>query len=291
MSKNIVDPQVGAGGWRLEVAGLVEASFSLSYEELKAMPAVEQFTTLVCISNEIGGDLISNARWRGVPLAKLLEGARLGEGAKEVAFLAADGYSESLPVDHAMRGEVLVAYEMNGEPLSQKHGFPARLLVPGLYGLKSVKWLTGIEVVDYDFKGYWQKRGWSDDAIVKTMSRIDVPEDEAKLVDIDSPVDGRTLSAAEEVNAGGIAFAGLKGVSRVELSVDGGVTWQQAVLRRALSPYTWQLWTWRWQEPAPGVGGLVVRATDGRGMVQTAQLTETLPDGATGYHRIFVEFV
>lgn len=279
VSKNFFDPSVDTADWRLDVGGLVENDFSLNLDELMALPYVEQFTTLICISNEVGGDLVSNARWRGVPLVRLLAAAGLNEEVTEISFVADDGYTESLPLEQALRDEVLVAYEMNGELLSRKHGSPARLLVPGLYGLKSVKWLTGIVAEDSGFLGYWQRRGWTDDATVNTMSRIDVPADKADL----PTLQGITL--------GGITFAGLRRVDKLEVSVDGGDTWQEAQLNRGLSPLTWQLWTWQWNDPPTGKAVIVVRATDGRGNIQTAQVRPPFPEGATGYHSIRVDLV
>ena len=168
------------------------------------MPPVEEYVTLECISNLVGGDLISNAKWRGVPLRMFLERARLKPSVVDISFYAQDGYSESIPLEMAMRDEVIVAYEMNGEPLPSKHGFPARLIVPGYFGLKHVKWLTKIEPVVHDFRGYWQQRGWTDVPWVKTFSRIDVPSHM-------SVIEGGMLSL------GGVAFAG----DRVHLQCRG----------------------------------------------------------------------
>ena len=279
VSKNIFDINLDAAKWKLDVGGLVDADLRFNLDELTALPAVEQFTTLICISNEIGGDLISNARWRGVPLSQILAAAGLKKEVTEISFRAADGYSESIPLERAMRDEVLVVYEMNGEPLNNKHGAPARLLVPGLYGLKSVKWLTRIVAEDSDYQGYWQVRDWTDDATIHTISRIDVP------------VDGANLSTLQDIDLGGITFAGLRGVDNVAVSVDGGATWRKARLKRPLSSFTWQLWTWQWQDPPAGEATIVVRATDSEGKVQTAQVQRPFPKGATGYHSIRVELV
>ena len=277
VSKNIFDVKLNAAKWKLDVGGLVDTDLRFNLDELTELPAVEQFTTLICISNEVGGDLVSNARWRGVRLSHILEAAGLKKEVIEISFRAADGYSESIPLERAMRDEVLVAYEMNGEPLNSKHGAPARLLVPGLYGLKSVKWLTRIVAEDHDFQGYWQVRDWTDDATIHAMSRIDVPVDQADL------------STLQDIDLGGITFAGLKGVDNVTVSVDGGATWQKAHLKRPLSSFAWQLWTWQWQDPPVGEATIVVHATDGDGNVQTAQLQRPFPEGATGYHSIRVE--
>ena len=277
ISKNFVDPQVGAGSWTLKIKGEVDNPLTFTYEDLQTLPSVEQFTTLTCISNPIGGDLISNARWKGVPLRHILEMASMRESARKVAFFAEDGYSDSIPVSQALRDEVLVAYEMNGQPLTDKHGFPARMLIPGLYGLKSVKWLKAVQPVDFDFQGYWQDRGWSDEAVVKTMSRIDVPPSREDL-------------PLETVLVGGVAFAGLRGISRVEFSTDKGATWHPANVEKPLSPYTWVLWTQHWEPPGPGIFPIQVRATDGEEDVQVSQRSDSLPDGASGHHRILATF-
>ncbi len=275
VSKNIVNPVVDARTWKLELAGDFRNPLSLTYDDLLALPWKEQYVTLTCISNLVGGDLISNALWRGVPLKSLLERAGLAPGVERLAFHAADGYVDSFPAEYALRETTLVAYQMNGDPLPSDHGFPARIIVPGLYGMENVKWLTKIETVPASFRGYWQVRGWADTAVIKTMSRVDVP------------AYGDTIPLAEAL-VGGIAFGGDRGVSAVEVSADGGATWQPAEVREALSSYTWVLWTQQWTPASPKPYDILVRATDGAGQVQTATVSGNLPSGATGYHRIRV---
>ena len=275
VSKNIVNPRVDVAEWKLELAGELENQYSLTYDELVALPWKEEYVTLTCISNRIGGGLISNALWRGVPLKVLLERAQLPASVERLAFHAADGYVDSFPLEYAMRDNVLVAYMMNGEPLSDDHGFPARIIVPGLYGMEHVKWLTRIEPVTADFRGYWQKRGWADTAVIKTMSRVDVPR-------------GGSVIPPQNTSVGGVAFAGDRRVTKVEVSLDGGNTWQPAEVTTALSPYTWVLWTRMWDAPSPNRYTVAVRATDGTGETQTAVVKGSLPDGASGYHRIMV---
>lgn len=275
VSKNIINPRVDATTWKLEITGNLGNAYSLSYDELKALPWKEQYATLTCISNPVGGDLISNALWRGVPLRLLLERAQLPPTTARLAFFSADGYVDSFSVERAMRENVLVAYLMNGEPLPDGHGFPARLIVPGLYGMENVKWLTRIEPVPANFRGYWQQRGWADTAVINTMSRVDVPSDSAMV-------------APQETLVGGVAFAGDRGVTRVEVSTDGGVSWHPAEVRKALSPYTWVLWTRAWTPPSAGAYAITVRATGGAGQTQTMVVQNSLPDGATGYHSIMV---
>ncbi len=266
------DPVVDGGKWSLQVDGLVARPLRLTYDDITAMPAVEQVQTLECISNEVGGDLISNARWKGVRLRDILQrSGGTGATAVRVAFRCADGYSESIPVADAMNATTLLAYEMNGRPLPPKHGFPVRLLVPGLFGMKNPKWITRIEVVNYDFQGYWEASGWSDDAVVKTMSKFTTPGGSAP---------------AGEVGLGGVAYGGDRGIKAVEYSTDGGVTWRPADVKPPMGPFTWVLWAALWTPAAPGEYTLKVRARDGGGVLQTAKETATLPDGASGYHTL-----
>ncbi|HKV40758.1 MAG TPA: molybdopterin-dependent oxidoreductase [Blastocatellia bacterium] len=270
VSKNPSDPDVDAKRWKLRIAGpMIQNPLELDYDQIRSLPYVEQYATLECISNEVGGDLISNALWRGVRLKDLLDKAAMKPGAVKIAISAADDYADSIPPDRAMAEGTILAYLMNGEPLNQTHGFPLRLIVPGIYGMKNVKWITKIEALDYDFKGYWQRRGWDDVAQYKTMSRIDVPE---------TRVTGNTPIA-------GIAFAGDRGIMRVEVSVDGGQTWEPATIRPPLSAYSWVLWVKDWTPSGKGSRQLLVRATDGRGVTQTPLRASTIPDGASGYDR------
>lgn len=274
VSKNLQDPLVDEAAWRLRVDGLVGRPLVLDRRALRRFQMVEQYQTLECISNPVGGDLISNAHWRGVRLREILEAAGgMGPGAVKVVLHAEDNYSDSIPVDRALDEATVLALEMNGQPLPPEHGFPARLLVPGLYGIKNVKWLNRVEVVDYDYKGYWQVRGWSDEGAIKTMSRIDVPRHRAKV-----DAAGATLA--------GVAFAGTRGITVMELSPDGGRTWLEARVKQALGPFTWQLWVAEWRPPASGSYAVRVRATDGAGEVQTAEVRPSLPEGATGHHTI-----
>ena len=276
VSKNLFDPRVRAERWRLRVDGLVEQPFELTYPDLDQLPGrVEQFTTLSCISNPVGGNLIGNARWTGVPLRTLLQRARLRPGVVDLRFEAADGYTESIPLEKALHPETLLAWRMNGQALPDNHGFPARLIVPGIYGMKHVKWITRIEAVGEDYLGFWEDQGWSDEAVVQTLSRIDVPQE------------GDTVGPGP-VFVAGIAFAGDRGISRVEVSPDGGRNWYAAELEPSPTPITWVRWVWQWRAPSPGRYTLAVRACDGRGRWQDPEERPPLPDGATGLHRITV---
>lgn len=267
VSKNPFDPEVEVRKWRLEVTGLVETRLALTLDDIRAMPAIEQYATLECISNEVGGDLIGNALWRGVRLRDVLSRAGLKPGIVDIALTGTDNYSDSIPLEPAMADGTILVYEMNGTPLTAAHGFPVRLIVPGIYGMKNVKWITRIEAMKYDYKGFWRVRGWDDRAPYQTMSRIDVPR---------RSVRGRTIIA-------GIAFAGDRGISKVEVSTDGGGTWELAEVKAPLSLYTWVLWHKEWTPTRAGGHSIVVRATDGKGVVQTEEVAPPIPSGATGY--------
>lgn len=272
VSKNFVDPTVDAERWRLKLHGLVEHPLELGLSDLMALPATTRTSTLICISNEVGGHLVGNSDWTGVPLRDLLDMAGVKAGATEIVMRAADNYSDSIPLEVGRRDGTLVAYLQDGAPLVRGHGFPARVLVPGIYGMKSVKWVVDVEVVDQPYTGYWQQRGWSRTAEVRTMSRIDTPT--ATVLDGGAAV-------------GGIAFAGIRGVQRVEVSVDDGASWRPATLRPADNALSWTLWGFEW-DAAPGNYELLVRAVDGTGALQTSEKHQPLPDGATGYHRVRV---
>jgi DMSO/TMAO reductase YedYZ molybdopterin-dependent catalytic subunit len=275
VSKNITsDPDVKVGNWQLTISGSVQHPYALSYAELQHLPAVERYQTLACISNEVGGPYISTGKFRGARLADILNAAGLQPDARELIFHAADGYSDSLHLAQALAPETLVVYALNDAPLTRAHGFPARLLIPGLYGMKNGKWLTSLNVGTGGYQGYWEQRGWTHEAVIKTMSRID------------TPVDGDRITIRPTIIAG-IAFAGDRGISRVDVTVDGGATWRAAQMRRPLNALTWTLWQYSWT-PTPGDHVIGVRAIDGQGHVQTQQTAAPLPDGASGYQAILV---
>lgn len=276
VSKNVSDPVVDAAEWRLRITGKVIRPLDLDLVALRERTPVRLVSTLECISNDVAGPYISTGEWVGVRLRDLLEEARPLDTVVDVVLRAADGYSDSIPLSVAMRPEVILAYGLNGQTLPPEHGFPLRLVVPGIYGMKNVKWITDIELVDYDFRGYWQERGWSDSAIVQIHSRIDVPRK------------GATLRVGDEVFIGGIAFAGDRGISRVEYSIDGGKTWTEAELEPPLSALTWVRWWSIWRPVREGSYELVVRAWDGQGMLQDGRARPPLPEGATGWHRVLV---
>jgi DMSO/TMAO reductase YedYZ molybdopterin-dependent catalytic subunit len=274
VSKNFIDPSVAIGGWRLKITGLVDNPMALSFEELTALPASEGYYTLMCISNEVGGELWGNAYWKGVKLKSLLEQAGVHADGFKAVFTAADDYKDSVKLDRALHPDALLAWEMNGEPLKKEHGYPARLLIPGIYGMKNVKWLTNISIVADDFKGFWQNQGWDDAAPYQTAARIDTPG-------------GHTSVGAGPLSVGGVAYAGDRGITAVEVSSDVGKTWQPAQVKPGLSAYTWQLWRADINVDR-SVKQIQVRATDGLGQTQTREENPPFPAGSTGYHHVTI---
>ena len=275
VSKNVLDPTVQVERWRLEITGLIRSPRSWALRELKALESESRAITLECISNEVGGHLISTAQWRGVSLKTLLAaaGGALPK-ATHVIFYSVDDYTTSLPLAALLDARTLLAWEMNGEPLPDRHGFPLRAVVAGRYGEQSAKWLSRIELTDHPYKGFYQSQGWSDKPL-STMSRIDTPTSAATL----GPV---TVS--------GIAFAGLRPVTRVEVSTDDGGTWHQATLLPpiATEAQAWRFWQWAWRPPRAGRYTLIVRATDSTGETQTSTVGPGVPNGATGWHSVQV---
>ena len=270
VSKNISDPVVDGATWALTVDGMVETPLKLSYDDVAARATTMNITTLSCISNELNGDLAGTAEWTGFPLRELLEEAGVNPAAVDIVFRAADGYDDSIPLAQAMHPTTLLVTGMNGEPLPPDHGFPARLIVPPIYGMKNVKWVERIEAVDIDYQGYWQTRGWSDPAPYQIWGRID------------TPTSGEQIPAGPAV-AAGVAAAGNRGIFRVEISLDGGATWADATLEPSINPdFTWVRWVFPF-EATPGEISLLVRATDGEGTVAPEERRPPLPDGATGW--------
>jgi DMSO/TMAO reductase YedYZ molybdopterin-dependent catalytic subunit len=264
---NIAVPQVNPQAWTLTVGGLVDKLLQLNYKDITSLPAIKQYATLECISNYVGGDLISTTQWTGVKLGDLLKMAGLKQGVVEIKFTCEDGYTESLPLESAMDERTLLAYHMNDEPLLPEHGFPLRVFTPNRYGMKNPKWVVKIEAISQPFDGYWELGGWDKQAIVKSTSVIDT-------IAVDQAANG-------EVPVGGIAFSGARGISKVELAVDGG-PWQEAELKKPISPLTWTLWRFNWKA-AKGHHQLRVRTVDGQGQLQIEQSAPLHPDGASGY--------
>jgi len=272
----LIKPSVEVTTWTLEIGGSVENPFSLTYDDLLDQEAVEQHKTLECISNDVGGELISTALWTGVPLRDLLARAKPRPETYDVKLTSTDGYTDSIRIEKAMEPDTIVAYLMNGVTIPQDHGYPARLLVPNIYGMKNVKWLKSIECVTFDYLGYWMERGWSDIAVVNTNTRIDTPIRAAKW-------DG-----AAKIPIAGIAFAGARGIATVEVSADGGKTFAAADLEPALGPLSWVRWKLDWLPPAPGKFTIVARSTDKTGERETEIQREPFPAGATGWDSVDV---
>jgi DMSO/TMAO reductase YedYZ molybdopterin-dependent catalytic subunit len=266
----LVVPKIDAGRWRLEIDGMVRSPLRLGLAELSAMDQVERDCTIACVSNEVGGDLVGTARWQGVPLAAVLERAGVDARASQVMGESVDGFTAGFPVEAATDGRgSLIALGMNGAPLPAKHGYPARLIVPGLYGyVSATKWLKAIRLNRMeDEDGYWIPRGWSKLGPIKTQCRIDVP--------------GSSRIPAGPTAVAGVAWAPTRDVQRVEVQIDDG-PWHDATLGPGLGRNVWKQWTWTW-EATPGQHVVRARATDGRGEVQTDRRAPVDPDGATGY--------
>ncbi len=274
VSKNFGDPVVDEHGWSLAIGGAVDKPMSLSLSDLRVMPSATEYVTLACISNNVGGDLMSTGSFTGVRLRELLALANPRANGTWAAFKARDGYAESLAMS-LINGapEVLVAYDLDGAPLPNAHGFPARIVLPGHYGMKGPKWLDSIDLVDHESGGYWEMQGWDHNAVVKTTARFDVPRD-GDIVKLDT------------VSLSGVAFAGTRGVSKVEYSTDGGRSWTVADFKAPLSQLTWVLWSATWTPGGEGSYELRVRATDGSGTVQDSKDSPSYPNGAAGYHTI-----
>jgi DMSO/TMAO reductase YedYZ molybdopterin-dependent catalytic subunit len=283
---NIFPPTVNSGGWKLPVSGLVSNPLTLDYGQLLSMSAVEQYNTLECVSNEIGGDLISTAKWKGVRLKDVLSQAQAKPDATYVVFKAADGYDVGIPIEKAMQDGTILAYQINDAPLPAEHGFPVRMIVPGYYGMMNCKWLTSIELVKETYQGYWQVRGWANEASYQTGSEIVTPG--TAQVSQRFGVAGSDSVPLTVTPIAGIAFAGDRGIEKVEVSTDGGNTWTLASFKDPISDNTWVLWTADWNPPATGRYSIAVRATDKTGRTQTASVAAPFPSGATGYHVVDV---
>jgi DMSO/TMAO reductase YedYZ molybdopterin-dependent catalytic subunit len=281
VDKNLIPPSVDGASWRLTIDGLVDRPQSYSAADLKGKPRQEMYRTLECISYQVvpGDDLISNQRWGGVRMSDLLDDAGVQASARFLLFEAADGYTESMPLEVARDPLTWIADEMGppGTPLLAAHGFPARVLIAGRFGMKQPKWLTHIQLAEADIDGYWEQRGWDKQAVVVTMSRIDWPR----------PND--EVPAGKAFTVYGIANAGNRGISRVELSTDDGQTWHDAELEPLadpLGPLTWVRWRVSVTVADAGTVRLAVRATDGKRAVQDGEPRAPLPSGATGWHRV-----
>ena len=269
----LVVPQVDVSDWSLRIEGEVDNPFELTFDELVAMADTSETVTISCVSNEVGGQLVGNAEWQGVRLATLLDRAGVRPAGTQIVGRSVDGFTAGFPTEVGLDGRTaLVAVGMNGEPLPVQHGFPARLIIAGLYGyVSATKWLEAIELVPWEeFDGYWVPRGWSKEGPIKLQSRIDVPRS------------GSTLTAGPQAIAG-VAWQPTLGISRVEVRIDEDGGWQEATLGEVTSGNTWVQWYLPW-DATPGEHRITVRATNTAGEVQTRDPARPAPNGAQGWH-------
>ena len=279
VTKNVIDPRVNVDLWHLEIGGLVQNPTTWRFQDLMGFKPTTQETTLMCISNGLDAGLMSNAVWKGLPLRDLLDQAGALSGATRVRLQGVDNYTDTIPLEKAMEPTTLLAYEMNGVRLPDRHGYPLRMIVPGYFGEKQVKWLTRIEVADANAKGFYEAQGWGPDFIVPTRSRIDVPDNWSSFL-------LGKLTGPIEVK--GIAYGGDRGVSRVELSFDGQ-TWNDAEIYYSGGKLGWSLWKTQWTPASAGNYMVVVRATDGEGHVQEWKSDRGPFSGVAGLHYITVQ--
>jgi DMSO/TMAO reductase YedYZ molybdopterin-dependent catalytic subunit len=285
---NPIPPTVDVNSWRLEIKGLVSQPLTINYEELRAMPSVQQIATLECISNKIGNDLIGTAIWNGIRLKDLLGKSEVKPNARYIVFRCADGYDVGIPLERGIQEGSILAYGMNGETLTTKHGYPVRAIIPGLYGMMNPKWITEIELVGEIYEGYWQKKGWANNAQYNTHSFIVIPGNDP-VRKVFRNLGALNIVVGEEIPIAGVAFAGDRGISKVEVSSDGGATWKEARIKEPLSPYTWVLWATELNVTIKGNYKIIVRATDKTGKIQTAEVKDPFPNGAMGYHVVNVQ--
>ncbi len=281
VTKNLIDPVVDPAAWQLVVKPLSPSAspLTLSYAELQnrmssgTLPPVTQFATMECVSNEVGGNLIGSAKWTGVRLADVLQAAGVEASATWIEFTCTDGYTVAIPRAKAVDAATLLVLQMNDAPLESRHGAPARILVPGKYGMFSAKWVTQIAALSSYDAGYWQARGWTGDGPIHIEAIIALPAP-------DSVVRGT-------VTLGGVALSAAQGISKVEISTDGGSTWQAATLHTPKDPLlTWVLWTYDWIPSSGGAYRIVARADDGTGAAQNPTAAPPFPNGASGYDAI-----
>jgi DMSO/TMAO reductase YedYZ molybdopterin-dependent catalytic subunit len=271
----LVLPVVSPSTWQLRIHGMVDNPMTITFDELMKLPMIEHDVTLTCVSENVGGPYIGNARWEGTLLADVLRRAGIQPGADQIVMRDVNGMTIGVATEPVMDGRAsLLAVGMNGQPLPQAHGFPVRAVVPGLYGYVSAcKWVVDMELTTFGaFDSYWVQRGWSQQAVIKTESRIDVPKTDTSV-------------AAGKVTIAGVAWAQHRGIEAVEVSIDG--TWYHAKLAAQDTIDTWRQWYYVWDATA-GTHTIKVRATDKTGYTQTATVHGVEPNGATGYHTITV---
>jgi len=283
---NTVVPTINANDWNLTIKGLVDNPVVINYAEFRGMNSVEEFATLTCISNKIGGNLVGTALWKGVRLRDILSKAGVQSSVKYIVFRCSDGYDVGIPLENGMMDSTVLAYDMNNSPLTSEHGYPVRAIVPGFYGMMNPKWITEIELVDKTYEGFWQRKGWTNNGIKNIYSSIVIPGNQPINDTFPNLVPNSSFLNGKNIPIAGIAFAGDRGISKVEVSVDGGTTWKTAIVKDPLSQYTWVLWTSGFTAADKGNYKIIVRATDKTGQVQTSELEQPFPNGAGGYNQI-----
>jgi DMSO/TMAO reductase YedYZ molybdopterin-dependent catalytic subunit len=277
-----LEPTIALDSYQLAITGLAQTPYTLTWADIRALPAVEQMQTLECIGNPVGGHLIGNILWKGVSLRAVLEQAAPKTEARYLVMSAADEYFTAVPLDLALDERSLLAFEANGESLPPAHGFPLRVLLPGVYGQKQPKWVTALRLVENYQQGTWEKQGWSGTALIQINSRIDYP-----------PANS-ILPADQPAIVSGVAFADTSGVARVEVSTDNGETWVEARSLPGPSTQVWTFWQFEWNRPARGRHTLKARATDGDGNTQSdasGVLAGVFPDGTSAIHSVTITVV
>jgi DMSO/TMAO reductase YedYZ molybdopterin-dependent catalytic subunit len=283
VTKNVIDPRVNVDLWHLEVNGFVQNRATYRFQDLKTLTTVEQETTLMCISNGLDAGLMSNALWTGIALRDILETAGPLASAARVRLSGVDNYTDTIPIKKALDPTTILAWQMNGQDLPGRHGYPLRAIVPGYFGEKHVKWLTRIDLLGPEAKGFYETQGWGPDFIVPTRSRIDVPYHESHF--------SLGQLAGTPIQIKGVAFGGDRGISRVEISDDDGETWTDAKIDYPGTKLTWVLWSYDWKPEGADDYTLVVRATDGEGEVQVFEEDRGWFSGVTGFHKILVHVI
>lgn len=271
-------PALDLKSWRLIITGYTERVTTLTYDDILKMKAITKMYTLTCIGNEVGGNQIGNARWTGVLMRDVLNKAGVKKGVKNVILRGADGYSTSIPIKDALHKDALLAYKMNGETLPKEHGYPLRFLNPRRYGMKNPKWLVNIELTPKDYKGYWEKRGWDDEALVQIRSGIRRPEN-------------KEIIESKIYTISGYAFDGGNhgGISKVEVSADEGKTWNEAIIWASDSPLAWSLWRYRWQVSSNDKRFFIkVRAIAKDKTIQGEITASGILSGVSGLHTVKV---
>ncbi len=267
-------PQVSKDNWQLKFSSFDGQSFTLNYDELLKLDQRKIFKTFACVGNEVGGPAIGNAEWTVTPLAPLINRLlKLQRNSIRVVFYALDGFYSSVPLEVALSEQAFIAYEMNGVELPKRHGWPARVLLPGSYGMKQPRWLERIEVTDKSVSGYWEKRGWCGTCEVQLTARINAAI--------------RQQDGSWRVT--GLAYCGAQPVGAIEISADEGTTWQPARITSERLPNAWSTWEWNWRPEKTGEQILTARATDAAGARQIEDYSGSFPSGATGWHRVIVQ--